>query len=188
MAHPLSFDDLVPAPGRFERLRSDVAALVARCHELGVAYATYEWSPLSDITLGLLLKRAGIQWRYCALEHIGEIVWPPICGIHLLQVNHAQPRRAQRFALRHGLAHVLAGHVSDLTFAHDGRHWSTPEEELADAFAFADLIPVRMIYEAQASGFRGIDLVRWTRAEIRRYCRGWPEERIHDRLQFVLHL
>ena len=170
MAHPLSFDDPAPAPGRSGRLRADVAALVARCHELGVAYATYEWSPLSDITLGLLLKRAGIQWRYFALEHIGQIVWPPVCGIHLLQVNHQQSRVARRFALRHGLPHVLAGHVSDLTFPHDGHHWSTPEEELADAFAFGDLIPRRLVDEAEASSFRGIDLVRWMRAEIRRYC------------------
>jgi hypothetical protein len=135
-------------------LRADVEALVRRCHELGVLYASDDWSPLRDITLGLLLKRAGIQWR--------------------------------RFALRHGLAHVLAGHVADLTYAHDGHHWENPEEQLADAFAFADLIPDRMLREMQAVGFRGRGLERWVAAEIARYAPGWPEGRVADRAETQL--
>lgn len=75
---------------------------------------------------------------------------------------------------------VLAGHVADLTFAHGGHHWETPEEQLADAFALADLIPRRAFLEAEASGFRGPDLERWTMAEVRRFAKGWPEARIRD--------
>ena len=163
-----------------------VEELVRRCHELGVLYATDDWSPLSDTTLGLLLRRAGIQWRYCALEQVGQIVWPPVCGVHLLQVDRYQSRAERRFALRHGLAHVLAGHVADLTFAHDGHHGETPEEQLADAFAFADLVPDPMLCEVQAVGFRGRDFERWTRAEVRRFASGWPEARIQDWARAVL--
>jgi hypothetical protein len=162
-------------------LRADVEALVRRCHELGVRYASDDWSPLSDITLGLLLKRAGIQWRYCELEHAGEIVWPPVCGIHLLQLDRYQSRLERRFALRHGLAHVLAGHVADLTYAHDGHHWENSEEQLADAFALADLIPDRMLCEMQAGGFRDKGLERWVRAQISHYAPDWPEGRVTDR-------
>ena len=92
----------------------------------------------------------------------------------------------RRFALRHGLAHVLAGHVADLTYAHDGHHRETPEEQLADAFAFSDLIPDRMLREVQAVGFRGKDLERWVRAEISRYATGWPETRVTDRAEAQL--
>jgi len=167
-------------------LRADVARLVKCCHELGVLYASDDWSPLSDITLGLLLRRAGIQWRYCELEHAGEIVWPPVCGIHLLQLDRYQPRLERRFALRHGLAHVLAGHVADLTYAHDGHHWENPEEQLADAFALADLIPDRMLREVKAVGFRGPHLKRWVRAQISRYAPGWPDGRVGDRTETQL--
>lgn len=146
----------------------EVRRLVARCHQLGVAYATDDWSPLSDITLGLLLRRAGIQWEYVHAEHFGEVVWPPICGTYLLQLNRAQPPAHRRFALRHGLAHVLAGHVADLSFAHDGHHWMCWEERVADAFALADLVPERI-------GDRA--------AEVRKYCPEWSEYRLRDRLE-----
>ena len=179
-ALPLATSSLAPDPAA--RLRAEVSALIARCHELGVLYAHDDWSPLSDITLGLLLRRAGIQWRYCALEHVGEIVWPPVCGIHLLQVDRYESRAGRRFALRHGLAHVLAGHVADLTFAHDGHHWESPEERLADAFALADLIPDRMLREVEAVGFWGEHLERFVTYETRRYVPEWPPERDVDRV------
>jgi len=89
----------------------------------------------------------------------------------------------RRFALGHGLAHVLAGHVADLTCAHDGHHWEAPEEQLADAFAFTDLMPRRTVLEAQASGFRGPHLERWVRAEIFCYAPGWSEGRVADRAE-----
>jgi hypothetical protein len=184
MTYPLR---ILASPGTAP-LRAEVETLVRRCHELGVLYASDDWSPLSDITLGLLLKRAGIQWRYCELEPVGEIVWPPVCGIHLLQLDRYQPRLERRFALRHGLAHVLAGHVADLTCAHDGHHWENPEEQLADAFAFADLIPDRMLCEMQAVGFRDKGLKRWVRAEISRYAPDWPVERVADRTETRLRV
>lgn len=94
----------------------------------------------------------------------------------------------RRFALRHGLAHVLPGQVVDLTDAHNGHHWETPEEQLADAFAFADLMPRGKLLEAEASGFRGPHLERRVRAEIVRCARGWPEGRVADRAEAQLSL
>jgi len=84
------------------------------------------------------------------------------------------------------VAHVLAGHVADLTDAQNAHRWETPEEQLADAFAFAGLIPDRMLREVQAVGFRGRNLQRWVTAEIARYVPGWPEGRLCDRASNLL--
>src|SRR5579859_5190952 len=134
-------------PTRYSCARSSSAVMGAvrqalrRATDLGVLYASEDWSPLSDITLSLLLARAGIRWEYTALHGLVEIVWPPICGIHVMLVEKSQLPGEKRFAVRHGLGHVLAGHVAEVSFAHDGHDWSAHEESVADLFAWADLIP-----------------------------------------------
>src|SRR3954469_23382642 len=94
-------------------------AAVRKDPYLGVLYADEDWSPLSDLTLALLLKRAGIQWSYAPLAGLCEIVTPPICGMHLMLVESVQTYAERRFAVRHGLAHVLAGHVEEACFVRD---------------------------------------------------------------------
>ena len=82
---------------------------MAACDRLGVAYNS-EFSPLSDLTFALLLTRAGVRWRYAPLEGgVCEIVWPPIYGVHLMQIDKHLTTAERRFAMRHGLAHVLDG-------------------------------------------------------------------------------
>ncbi len=163
-----------------------VRQLVRECHRLGILYASEDWSPLSDITLGLLLERAGIRWRYCDLEHVGEIVWPPVCGVHLMQVNRQQSPGERRLAIRHGLAHVLAGDVAELTFAREGHDWRGREETVADLFALVDLIPDRQLAELRAAGYAPDELARWVYCEIARYAPRWPTERIGARAQLRL--
>src|ERR1041384_6578605 len=95
----------------YASVTASVSKAIARAHELGILYADDDWSPISDLTLALLMKRAGIQWEYAPLEGLVEIVWPPVCGIHVMYLEKEQTPAEKRFAIRHGLGHVLAGHV-----------------------------------------------------------------------------
>ena len=153
-----------------------------------MAFADDDWSPLSDITLALLLERAGIRWKYLPLEGVAEIVWPPICGRHLMFVERHQAPGERRFAIRHGLAHVLAGHVDEISFARDGHDWRGFEESVADLFAIADLVPDRMLREAEEAGLNPVETGRWVQGEIWRYVPNWPDARIQDRAALRLAL
>lgn len=142
---------------------------------------------MSDLTLALLLKRAGIQWRYASLEGLCEVVSPPICGIHIMLVERAQTPAERRFAVRHGLGHVLAGHVEDACFVRDRDPYSH-EERVADLFAFADLIPDRMLEELKAARYGYFDISCWLIEQMRTYCPSWKVTRLHDRLEMLLPL
>lgn len=155
--------------------------------EFGVAYADEDWAPLSDITLALLLKRAGVRWKYAPLEGLCEVVSPPICGIHIMLVERAQTPQERRFAVRHGLGHVLAGHVEESSFVRNRDPFSH-EERVADMFAFADLIPDRKLRELEAARYRPWDISLWTIAQMRGYCPSWRIGRLNDRLNMLLPL
>ena len=157
-----------------------------RAELLGVAYASDDWSPLSDITLGLLLKRAGVQWRYAALDGLAEIVWPPVCGVYLLQLERAQPPAEKRLAVRHGLGHVLGGDVADLAFSHDGHECFGHEERVADLFALVDLVPDRELAALRAAHYTFDEQRWWLTCELKRYASGWSDERIRDRVALRL--
>lgn len=167
------------------KLAADAAVRAAV--DLGVLYADEDWAPLSDLTLALLLKRAGVQWEYAPLAGICEIVTPPICGIHLMLVEEVQTNAERRFAVRHGLGHVLAGHVEEECFVRD-RDLYSHEERVADLFAFADLLPDRRLQEMRAAGYRPWDLDVWMASEVMRYCPSWRAPRLHDRLNMLLPL
>lgn len=154
---------------------------------MGILYADADWSPISDLTLALLLKRAGVAWDYAPLDGLCEIVTPPICGIHLMLVEHLQTPAERRFAVRHGLGHVLAGHVEEAAFVRDRDPFSH-EERVADMFAFGDLLPDRMLAELQAAGYGMFDLSCWVIEQMRRYCPSWKVTRLHDRLNMLLPL
>jgi hypothetical protein len=164
-----------------------VQAALNKAHELGILYADEDWAPISDLTLALLLKRAGIRWEYAALDGLCEIIAPPICGIHIMLVERAQTPGEKRFAVRHGLAHVLAGHVEEASFVRD-RDPLSHEERVADMFAFADLLPDRMLEEMRAAGYGFFDLSCWVIAQMRLYCPSWRLTRLHDRLKMLLPL
>lgn len=166
-------------------MRAAVRNLLAECEHHGVLYAS-EWSPLSEITLALLFDRCGIRWRHRPMEGLCEIVWPPICGIYVMHIDRDQSSCARRFAMRHGLAHVLAGHVADLAFAHDGRDWSCHEETVADLFALLDIIPGYQLDELRAAGYEPSEVERWIYTTIATWTSDWSPERIRDRVTLRL--
>lgn len=145
-------------------------------------YAHDDWSPLSDITLALLLRRASIQWEYVPLHGLVEIVWPPVCGIHVLYVEREQTPGEKRYAVRHGLGHVLAGHVEDVSFAHDRHYPFGHEERVADLFALADVLPDRELEQRRGAGYRPWEIEWWVWCEIKRYAPSWPTARLVDRI------
>lgn len=170
------------APHSKNELLARTRQAIARARNHQVAYADEDFSPLSEITLALILKRAGIQWQYQPLRGLVEIVWPPICGVHLIMAHDYLTPGERRFAVRHGLAHVLMGDVGEGGFARSRHDWRQPEEVIADLFAWADLIPDRMLEERRAAGYSRAELEGWTIGEMQRYTPGWAPERILDRM------
>lgn len=154
---------------------------MAACDRLGVAYNS-EFSPLSDLTFSLLLTRAGVRWRYAPLEGgICEIVWPPIYGVHLMQIDKHLTTAERRFAMRHGLAHVLDGHLRDLAPAADSGDWRSYEEAVADLFALVDLVPDHHLDTLVQLGASPEKLVESVREETVRYAPEWLEDRLSQR-------
>ncbi|MBK8002399.1 MAG: ImmA/IrrE family metallo-endopeptidase [Gemmatimonadetes bacterium] len=154
---------------------------MAACDRLGVAYNS-EFSPLSDLTFAVLLTRAGVRWRYAPLEGgICEIVWPPIYGVHLMQIDKHLTTAERRFAMRHGLAHVLDGHLRDLTPAADSGDWRSYEEAVADLFALVDLVPDHQIDTLPLDAAESEQLEEWVRQQATKHVSGWSEERLDHR-------
>jgi hypothetical protein len=122
------------------------------------------------------------------LYGLTEIVWPPICGVHVLHLERAQTPGERRLAVRHGLGHVLAGHLSDLAVRHDRDDPFGFEETIADLFALMDLIPTRQLAELYAAGYSFAELEHWTTCELRRYALRWSDERIRDRVRLRLEV
>lgn len=156
-----------------------VAQLVARTRDLGILYADDDWSPLSDITMALLLERAGIHWQYLPSEGLTEVVWPPVCGIHIMQLAKGQPYAERRFAIRHGLGHVLAGHAMERVWRQEG---PSQEEAVADLFALADLMPDRELAKLVDDGMSETMTRAYLLGRILEYAPYWPTEKVLDRV------
>ena len=124
-----------------------------------------------------------MRWQYAPLEGgICEIVWPPIFGVHLMQIDKHLTMAERRFAMRHGLAHVLDGHLRDLTPAADSGDWRSYEEAVADLFALMDLVPDHRLDALVEVGAGHKELEASVREEAKEYAPGWPEERLSQRV------
>ena len=156
------------------------------CARLGVEWGG-DFSPLSDLHLALLLKRSYIEWEYVPMTGVVEVVWPPAFGLHQLQLAKDQHAGARRFALRHGLGHVLAGHTELAGSADDGHHDSF-EERVADLFAIVDVIPTVKLDELAAAGYNELEIERWCYGELARWTDSWPGERLRDRVRLRLEM
>lgn len=160
----------------------DVSRAVAAARATGLAYADDDWSPVSDISLELLAKLARIDIHKLALpETILELVAPETAGRFPLVLNRTHDWGAKRFALRHGIGHVLAHHVDEVAFLAAGDDFMAHEERVADVFALVDAIPDRQLYELRQAGYSAVEIERWVYAEIGRWTSGWEPERIRDR-------
>jgi uncharacterized protein DUF955 len=120
-----------------------------------------------------------VRWRYCAMDGLAEIIWPPVCGIHIMHLAKGQPYAERRFAMRHGLAHVLAGHAMDRVWRQTG---PSMEEAEADLFALADLMPDRELAGVVDAHLSDDMLRAYLMARILEYAPHWMPERVLDRV------
>lgn len=162
--------------------------IVDRCEAFGVLYADPDCGPLSDLTFVMLLDRVGIRWEYRAMEGLCEIVWPPICGVHLVQLDHKQSPPETRFAIRHAFGHVMAGHSSDLSYSHDGHDWRSWEETVADQVALIDLVSDAAIADRLLAGWTWHDVRGHVLSQLAGYGPGWTSDRLESRTEQRLRL
>lgn len=165
-----------------------VRRAIEQMHRMGIPYADV-FSPLSDATMTQSCRRLTIAVRG---EPLGvrdvEAVSPPIFGRYMMIVStDLTPERA-RFALRHGVGHVVGGHVTEPRYLSDRNEIMHFEERVADLFALADLVPFYVIDDRrrQRQGWRVIrhELCK----EIRHFTVEWPEGRVADRADLRIHL
>lgn len=166
---------------------ADVRRAVAAARATGLAYADDDWSPISDITLEGLAGRAGIVISKRPLPpELFELVTPPTAGVYPMVLNRDHTWGCKRFALRHGLGHVLAGHVNEIAFMSTAGDYMAHEERVADLFALMDAIPDRVLATLRDAGYSDSEVQRWVYAEIARWTGGWEPARIRDRVALRL--
>ena len=155
---------------------------IAHMHALGIAYADL-FSPLHDDGMADALRRLTIRTRGGPFGRRDlEAVSPPIFGRYAMLYSTDVDDNRRRFALRHGLGHVVAGHVTEISYLTTARDdHRSHEERVADLFALADLAPFWRLDELrkQRIGWRAIqhDVER----VLHRHTIDWCEERVHDR-------
>jgi len=106
---------------------------------------------------------------------------------HAILIDSHAPRADYLFTVRHELAHVLAGEVSDALFLTRADTMSFSERR-ADLYAVADLVPAWLIRQLRGSR-RPWHLVRLeVQQAFRELTVGWSEERIRDRARLRVEL
>jgi hypothetical protein len=156
----------------------------ARGHE--PAYAGPQ-SPVRTDQVAGLLRGAGCHLEVFPFQSTAAAMVLPRCGgVYPVFVNRDGDRVERTFALRHELAHVLAGDADGAVFlADDG--WTAREERTADLFALADLVPGWWI--AQLLGaVPGRELAAEVAQAVGEFAQGWPTERVLDRVRLRLRL
>jgi hypothetical protein len=154
----------------------------ARRVDAGYAGST---SPLRTDQLAGLMRNSGCHVEVFPFRSsLGAMALPRYAGLYPVFVNSAADRTERVFALRHELAHVLAGDVDEpLYLADDG--YTSLQERVADLFALADLVPgwwMRWISE-DANRFES-EVAR----AVTDFAEGWPSERIADRARLRIAL
>jgi hypothetical protein len=159
------------------------ADAVRQLQRLGIGYDDL-FSPLTDEGLHEALRRLTIRASGHALGTGAnaplELVTPPLYGRYLLLWSTDVDDDRRRFALRHGMGHVVAGHVTTPRFLAADGDWTAPVERTADLFALADLVPF-----PQISALKRGNSWRAVRDEIAAlvwmHTLDWPAERVQDR-------
>lgn len=165
-----------------------VAASIERLHRADIAYA-HLFSPLHDEGLAQALRRLTITVRGEPLGTIDlEVVTPPVYGRYLLIYSTDVPKIYRRFAKRHGMGHVIGGHVTEVSYLSLRNDFMTYEERGADVFAIADLVPAWQIEELRRSRVGWRQLQHHVCRALRRFTLNWPEDRVGDRASLRMAL
>jgi hypothetical protein len=165
-------------------LASTEVLLRAMRSQTGLPYADETWSPVGDLTLAIMANKFGAELIEAPLaDGVQELGIPAYMGTPIVVVNHRMPPALRSFALRHGLAHLVAGELeagqgAEVRFMSQVNDWMSLEERRSDLFALADVIPDREMREDP----------EWLAGEISLLAPDWPAERLFDRVELRLAL
>lgn len=162
----------------------------------GHAYADDSWSPISDLDVEVIARYFSCRLVTDELPvGVQEIGIPGYTGDPTIVVSRRLPLPFRRLAVRHGLAHLVAGelegeHDSGIRFMSSILDASTIEERRADLYALADLVPDRDLAEILKLEPDPPGALVWLKGQIRRVAPMWPVERLEDRarLRWLLFL
>lgn len=112
-----------------------------------------------------------------------EAVTPTVMGRYFLMYSTDVPTLVQETAIRHGLAHIAAGHVDyPPKIEPSVPQYMTHHERVADVLALIDLIPtwvMRLLRDAQ---LRTPEIRAELSTFVGPYTHGWPADRLADRI------
>ncbi|MBK8006736.1 MAG: hypothetical protein IPK12_23390 [Gemmatimonadetes bacterium] len=169
-------------------MRDSTRALVGWTRgQSGLGYADEHFSPISDLDLEGIARRLGCLLRVAPLqEGVQELALPGIVGPPTITVNRHLPAPARRLALRHGLAHLVAGELegeydSGPRFMSSVHDYMALEERRADLFALVDLIPDRELEAAVRAHHSPVSARWWMEGQIQQFAADWPKDRLEDR-------
>lgn len=167
----------------------EAAAGLVGAARRSVPWYAGDFAPIRSDQLAELLRRATCHVEIYAFgSDAVAMTFPPFRGRYPIFVNRAAERADRAFALRHELAHVLAGDVAQTTFL-EAVGYMAPEERVADLFALADLVPAWLLRSLRRQRMSWRALLREMRAMIvSAYAEDWPEERLADRASLRLRL
>lgn len=152
---------------------------------IGVPYAEAGLSPVNDWWIQHAARHLNTLIEVRELpKGIYEIATPGYLGAPVIAVRKGLPVNEKRFALRHGLAHLIGGELDDceagqVRFMSSVLDLMSLEERRADLFALIDMVPDHWISEVPTQG--KADLEYWVAERIRVLLPSWPEERVKDR-------
>ncbi|HEX2201863.1 MAG TPA: hypothetical protein VHG91_01125 [Longimicrobium sp.] len=169
------------------RVLAAAARLVAAARERVAAYAG-PVAPVRTDQVAALMAAAGCHVEVFPFRSATvAMTLPKTAGVYPVLLNRAAERTDRFFALRHELAHVLAGEAERAVFLADEGFMAAPER-VADLFALADLVPGWWIADVR----RGRTPWAKVRAEIAlavaEYAAEWPPRRFADRAVLRLRL
>lgn len=161
-------------------------ALIERARQVAPDYAGW-WIPTSTAGVSRLLTATRTQLVERRFESAAKgMALPAGEGEHVILLDSMCPRSDAMFTVRHELAHILAGEVSEALFLTSDDTMSFSERR-ADLFAVADLTPARWMRQHTSRR-------PWRHATLdvmqayRELTAGWTPARLWDRARLRLLL
>lgn len=147
-----------------------------------------DFAPLRTDQLAELLRRSGCHVEVFPFRSsVTAMALPPYRGRYPILLNRTAQRTDRMFALRHELAHVLAGDVEEATFlASEG--YMSKEERAADLFALVDLLPTWLLRLMRRQRLSWGAIAAEIRHGVGLYGGDWPKERVADRTALRIRL
>lgn len=170
------------------RLIKETAQLVRQAQRLEPRYANGSCAATTREMAELLRRSTCRVYRLKSRSRAKALTIPPIAGEYAIGIRADLSWSEHAFALRHELAHVLAGDVEEPVRMVD-RGYLTYAERLADLFALADLVPTSYLRSLRSIPLRWNEIRQDLAQMIReQWGAGWPEARIDDRTALRLRL